>query len=373
LKNLFIVLILFVVVAACLMGFQNPVRDELMKLFKVQPQSAETQVKPESKSPDLQKQFFKLPPPPSESEMQKEVPGDSAPPEAHSMSEVVAMEKLFFRPPPLPSKRKMRTGVGKPLMVAKKKIGLVPFYQITVSLDDPDAYIVVRLPNNAKQANSTTFKGGDETFDRFVKQFPSAAMVNGTFFSKDDQERVMGNLVSDGKTLKYSRWENFGTTLSIGKDDKLEMVTAREEGKPTWDDKWFSLTCGPRLLKHGEVWLEPKLEGFTDPHVFGAGPRCAVGYPRAGNKLIFVNFMRGLTLDEEARLMKSLGCYEAMNLDGGASKALAQRQSVLVKPARPLTNVISIYDSVTKAPSYVVSGWKAFQEPAAKTSTLESN
>ncbi len=344
-----------------------------MKLLRAQPQSAETQVKPESsfKSPDLQKQFLKLPPPPSESEMKKEIPGDSAPPEAHSMSEVVAMEKLFFRPPPLPSKQKTRTGVGKPVLLTKKKIGLVPFYQLTISLDDPDAYIVVRLPNNARQANSTTFKGGDETFERFIKQFPSAAMVNGTFFSKDDQERVMGNLVSDGKILKYSRWENFGTTLSIGKDDRLEMVTARDEGKPSWDDKWFSLTCGPRLLKHGEVWLDPKLEGFTDSHVFGAGPRCAVGYPRAGNKLIFVNFMRGLTLEEEARLMKSLGCYEAMNLDGGASKALAQRQTVLVKPGRPLTNVISIYDSVTKAPSSVVSAWKAFQDPRAKTAALE--
>jgi len=372
LKQLITILILLAVLTACVLVFQAPLRVELAKLFNKESSSAPPQIKSEVK-PDLQNQFFKLPPPPSESDMQKEVAGDSVPPEVHTISEAMAMEKLFFRPPPLPAKQKERTGVGKPLLVAKKKIGLVSFYQITFSLDDPDAYIMVRLPNNAKQANSPTFRGGDETFERFVKQFPAAATVNGTFFSKDEQERVMGNLVSDGRTLKYSRWENFGTTLSIGKGDRLEMVTARDEGKPVWDDKWFSLTCGPRLLKHGEVWIEPNLEGFTDSHVFGAGPRCAVGFPRVGNKLIFVNFLRGLTFDEEARLMKSIGCYEAMNLDGGASKALAQRQAVLVKPGRPLTNVISMYDSVTKAPSSVVSAWKAFQNPGATAAPLDNN
>ena len=83
--------------------------------------------------------------------------------------------------------------------------------------------------------------------------------------------------------------------------------------------------------------------------------------------------MRGLTLEEEARLMKTLGCYEAMNLDGGASKAMAQRQAVLVKPARPLTNVIAVYDSVNKAPSTVVASWKAFQDPGAKAAALDGN
>ena len=90
------------------------------------------------------------------------------------------------------------------------------------------------------------------------------------------------------------------------------MVTARSEGKPNWKDHWFSLTCGPRLLKEGEIWLAPEIEGFTDSHVLTIGPRAAIGYPKSKDKLYIVTFMNGLSLEQEAKLMKEIGCYEAM-------------------------------------------------------------
>uniref|UniRef100_A0ACD5GMR8 Uncharacterized protein n=1 Tax=Desertifilum tharense IPPAS B-1220 TaxID=1781255 RepID=A0ACD5GMR8_9CYAN len=54
----------------------------------------------------------------------------------------------------------------------------------------------------------------------------------------------MGNLVAGGKILKYSRWENHGTTLGITANRELEMITAKVDGKPEWNQHWFSLTCG---------------------------------------------------------------------------------------------------------------------------------
>jgi exopolysaccharide biosynthesis protein len=244
---------------------------------------------------------------------------------------------------------------------AKKTVNGIPLYIVTLDLTDPETYLVVRLPKNAKEANSTTYTAGHENFDQFVKQYPAAAIVNGTFFSKDDQERVMGNMVSEGKMLKYSPWENYGTTLSLGPGDRPEMVTARAEGKPLWNEKWFSLTCGPRLLEHGEIWDDALLEGFTDSHVLGIGPRSAIGYPKSGDKLYLVTFLRGLDLRTEAKLMKGLGCYEAMNLDGGASKALSHNNKVIMEPGRGLTNVLVVYDSVHKAPPGVVSDWEQYQ------------
>jgi exopolysaccharide biosynthesis protein len=217
------------------------------------------------------------------------------------------------------------------------------------------------LPNKAEQANSNTFSAGHENFESFVKRYPAAAMVNGTFFSKDEQERVMGNMVSEGKKLKYSQWENYGTTLGLRAGDHPEMVTARDEGQPQWDKHWLSITCGPRLIKHGEVWVNPELEGFADSHVLGIGPRSAVGYSESGDKLYLITFLQGLSLKEEAKLMKEIGCYEAMNLDGGASKGLSLDNNVIVKPGRALTNVLVVYDSKHKAPADVVEAWREFQ------------
>jgi exopolysaccharide biosynthesis protein len=194
-----------------------------------------------------------------------------------------------------------------------------------------------------------------------VARHPSAMMVNGTFFSTDAQKRVMGNMVAGGKVLKYSPSENYGTTLGFQKGNRLEMVTARTDGKPAWDRHWFSLTAGPRLLRKGNFWIAPRKEGFTDSHVMGVAKRNALGFSKSHNTLFFVTFTTPITLRQEASIMKSIGCYEAMNLDGGSSTALAYRGKVLVKPRRSLTNVLMAYDAFYPAPKLLQSSWHQFQ------------
>ncbi len=165
-----------------------------------------------------------------------------------------------------------------------------------------------------------------------------------------------------GKCLSTVAGKNYGTTLGIRAENKLEMVTARAEGQPQWDKHWFSLTCGPRLLRQGEVWVHPDIEGFTDSHVLTIGPRQAIGYPASKDRIFLVTFMYGLSLEKEAAMMKKIGCYEAMNLDGGASRALAHDGSILVKAGRPLTNVLIVYDKQHPAPKSTVQSWSKFQE-----------
>lgn len=257
---------------------------------------------------------------------------------------------------------RIKKGKGKPVLFAKRKLKGVPFYLTTIDLTDPESFMVIRLANQAPAANSEGLSHGHENFDAMVKRSAGAVVVNGTFFSKDEAERVMGNMVSEGKFLKYSRWENYGTTLALTEDNQPLMVTARSEGQPEWSDHWFSLTCGPRLVKDGEIWLLPEAEGFTDPHVLGIGPRAAIGYTKSKDKLYIVSFLCGLSLDQEAQIMKELGCSDAMNLDGGASKGLAVNGKTLIKPGRPLTNVLVVYDHEHKAPRAVVESWNRFQE-----------
>jgi exopolysaccharide biosynthesis protein len=238
----------------------------------------------------------------------------------------------------------------------------VPLYLTTVDLRDPDMFMTIELANRAQQANSATVQNGDEAFDSFVKRSGAAVVMNGTFFSKDEQKRVMGNMVAQGRSLKYSQWENYGTTLGIKKGNVPEMITAASEGQPDWSSHWFSITCGPRLVKGGDVYIHPEDEKFEDSHVLSIGPRCAMGYPASRDKLYLVTFLQGLSLQREGELMKALGCEEAMNLDGGASRALAYKGKVLVPAKRALTNVIVIYDTKFRAPTSLVSDWKAFEK-----------
>lgn len=254
--------------------------------------------------------------------------------------------------------------------VRRSTIAGVPFYQTTIDLTHPDTFIAIGLANNSTLANPQGARG-DEPFARMVARYHAAVVANGTFFSKDAEKRLMGNLVSGGRVIKYTPWENYGTTLGIRQGNQLEMVTARIDGKPDWHQHWFSLTAGPRLLKRGTISIAPRTEGFADPRVMGVAARSAIGFPQGGKELVLVTFLAPLSLEREAQLMRAIGCYEAMNLDGGASLALSHKGKILVTPKRELTNAIVVYDSYHPAPSFLRDAWLRFQTGRSKVPSFD--
>ena len=66
-----------------------------------------------------------------------------------------------------------------------------------------------------------------------------------------------------------------------------------------------------------------------------------MGYTRDGRLIILAIQGRtfhkaaGATLQEEARIMQGLGCYEALNLDGGGSTCLLVNGKETVHPSGP--------------------------------------
>ena len=249
----------------------------------------------------------------------------------------------------------------QPIRMVRRQVGSIRLYLTIIDLRDPNVLLHIGLPHNAAQANSPKYSSGVEPFSRFVARQPAAVMINGTFFSTDAQKRVMGNMVAGGKVLKFSSAENYGTTLGFLKGNRLEMVTARADGKPDWNQHWFSMTAGPRLLRQGSFWINPRTEGFRDSNVMGVAKRNAIGFSKSNKTLFLATFTTPITLQQEARIMKSIGCYEAMNLDGGSSTALAYRGKILVKPRRSLTNVLMVYDASHPAPQSLRSSWNQFQ------------
>ena len=291
------------------------------------------------------------------------IPEETTPPPADNSAEEIETQGESETPTETAEESPNRVNrKAEPIKFEQKTLFGVSFYQTTIDLKDPETFITIGLANDAPQANSNKVSYGDEPFANMVDRFKPAVAINGTFFSIDEEKRVLGNMVAGGKFLKYSQWENYGTTLGIKAGNQLEMITARESGQPDWSQHWFSISCGPRLIKDGKIWLKPELEGFKDPHVFDTGGRTAIGYSKEGDKIYLVTFLSILSLKDEAKLMQGIGCYQAMNLDGGASRSLAYRDRIIVPAGRPLTNIIMAYDVQNPAPQSLKDSWYNFQQ-----------
>ena len=100
-------------------------------------------------------------------------------------------------------------------------------------------------------------------------------------------------------------------------------------------------------MKDGSVFVDvtaQKLHAIT-----GRNPRSAIGYT-ADNRLILVavdgreGASVGLTLSELAGFMKSIGCTNAINLDGGGSTVMYVNGNIVNNPkvhgGIPLSNAV---------------------------------
>lgn len=90
---------------------------------------------------------------------------------------------------------------------------------------------------------------------------------------------------------------------------------------------------GPRLLTDGEHATDNfvPFEGFGQNHSGERHPRTAIGFNKDKTLVYFVavdgrqHFSRGATMAEMADVMLGLGCWNAVNLDGGGSTTLVVR------------------------------------------------
>ena len=97
-------------------------------------------------------------------------------------------------------------------------------------------------------------------------------------------------------------------------------------------NKWKIQTAvggGPVLMQVGKIQITNNEElKFAGKAIEDKHPRTAMGYTK-DNKLIilviqgrFPGIAEGATLTQEAQLFKDIGCWEAINLDGGGSSCM---------------------------------------------------
>lgn len=110
---------------------------------------------------------------------------------------------------------------------------------------------------------------------------------------------------------------------------------------------------GPVLLHDGVIRITNNEEArFTGKAIDDRHPRTAMGYTKDGKLIILViqgrfpGIAEGATLTHEAQIFKDLGCWEALNLDGGGSSCLLINGKETIAPSdkveRPVPAVFII-------------------------------
>lgn len=105
---------------------------------------------------------------------------------------------------------------------------------------------------------------------------------------------------------------------------------------PEWKNVRHIISGGPYLVKNSEVFVDMTAQKLGA--IGGKNPRTAIGYT-ADDIFIMVavdgreGSSVGMTLMQLANFMKSLGCTDAINLDGGGSTVMYVGGQVVNKPA----------------------------------------
>lgn len=208
---------------------------------------------------------------------------------------------------------------------------------ITVNLNDSKIRVVPGLAAGWTPGGYT-----DESFSSMMTRLRPVAAINGTFFDKYTLKPV-GSIVHEGKLVHSG---GIGTAFCLKSDRAVEFrrVSGTIGTHVDWTGVQTALCCGPTLLIDGKTVIDPASEGFRDPHVYARANRSALGVT-TNKKLLLVTMPRGVTLENEAKVMKALGCVDAINLDGGASSAMYYKGKYVNAAGRKLTNVLLVYDN----------------------------
>lgn len=104
-----------------------------------------------------------------------------------------------------------------------------------------------------------------------------------------------------------------------------------------WNDVEYAVGGGPYLIRNGEIFIDN--QKFSRNFLWTKAPRTAIGYTKSGNLILVTidgrrkGFSEGATMYELAIIMYELGCYNAMNLDGGTSTQMVYNGKLVSHPA----------------------------------------
>lgn len=189
---------------------------------------------------------------------------------------------------------------------------------------------VIEVPAHSPRRLAFAYDSLLTPVDTFARRREAFAAINGSFFDMDKGNpvcylRIDGQLLgentpqkNDSVNRKYYQY----ATLTLG-PTRLWVPDSNR----TWENILSNgdiMTAGPMLLRKGQY--VPQRDDRT--FVTKRHNRTALGLRPDGTTVLLVADGRfkdkaeGLTLPELERVMRWLGCTEAINLDGGGSSTM---------------------------------------------------
>lgn len=259
---------------------------------------------------------------------------------AKNTNSIVALNGTYFKP---------QTGVPLGTLMIDKKMYTGPIYDRAAFgiFDDGGKthFDVARVQLNASlEGSGTKIKVDNINQPRMLSTYVLVYTPEWGKVSPQAPRYGMGLLVEDGVITKASAnpiaIPSNGYVISgpssilkpllKNKDVKLSINTT-----PEWKNVKHIISGGPYLVKNGEIFVDMTAQKLGS--IGGRNPRSAIGYTKDNNLILAAVDGRegssiGMTLNELAYFMKSIGCVGAMNLDGGGSTVMYVNGKVVNKP-----------------------------------------
>lgn len=141
--------------------------------------------------------------------------------------------------------------------------------------------------------------------ENMVKNTGAIAAINGGYFAPDFSS--LGLLVQDGKQINKLKWISWWHVFKITNGEP--QIVSKQEFALTPDIN-MAIQAGPRLVINGAV-----TQGLKPSN----SKRTGIGITKEGNVIIAVTDNYFPSMTEFAKSLLEVGCYNALNLDGGSS------------------------------------------------------
>lgn len=165
--------------------------------------------------------------------------------------------------------------------------------------------------------------------------------ITGVKYAPFDLTNSEGRIVLYfNKPVDEKLKELINTKYKVGQHVYYERI--KQEHASIDREKYRNvITAGPRLIVDGKIEIDPAAEGFTEKKITELrAQRSCLGLTK-DNRLLLVT-VSNVTIYELAEIMKALGAYQAMNLDGGASSALYANGKIITYPGRKLSIFLTV-------------------------------
>lgn len=263
---------------------------------------------------------------------------------------LIALNGTFFKP---------QTGVPLGTLMINKKLYTGPIYdRVAFGIFD-DKFEIDRIQLNASiEGSGQKIRIDNINQPRMLSTYSLIYTPEWGNYSPYAPKYGVNLLVKDNKIVKASanpiQLEENTYVISGSKKVlypllKDKIVNLSIETQPKWENVNHIISGGPYLVKDNEVFVDMTAQKLGA--IGGRNPRSAIGYTQEGNLILIAvdgreNSSVGITLMELAKFMQSIGCINAINLDGGGSTVMYIDGKIVNNPQDkdgiPISNAIII-------------------------------